>query len=45
MKLFQTYNKRIKAYVKFKQAKDGLPKIVDVKQHDPKKPFLGIRIK
>lgn len=42
MARFQTYNPRIKAWVKGKTTKDGAT-ITDVKQKEPKKPFKGVK--
>lgn len=44
MPIMQSYNKKIKAYVKFKKTSKGT-KIMNVKQQDPGKPFKGIPIK
>ena len=43
MPYMQSYNKKNKSYVKMKK-KDGMCKIVDVKQKDPEKPFKGVKI-
>lgn len=49
MKVFQSYNKRIKSYVKGKivEKKDGGKyfKVLDVKEKEPKQPFKGVPIK
>jgi len=41
MPIKQSYNKRIKAWVKYKVTKKGA-KITGVKQTNPTKPFKGI---
>jgi len=41
MPTYQTYNPRIKAYVKYKKI-GNRSRILDVKQKDPAKPFKGI---
>ena len=43
--IFQSYNSKIKKYVKFKLKKGGLAKIIDVKQKNPTIPFKNIPIK
>jgi len=44
MPIFQAYNKRNKAWVKYKFTRRGW-KALDVKQKNPKKPFKGIQIR
>jgi len=44
MQVFQSFNKRIKAYVKFKRLSNGRTTIMDVKEKNPSKPFKGIPI-
>lgn len=44
MPIYQAYNKRIKAYVKYEFAKEGF-KPLDVKQREPMVPFKNIPIK
>jgi len=41
MPIYQSYNKRINAWVKYEFTKKGW-KPLDVKQKEPKKPFKGI---
>ena len=41
MPIYQTYNKKIKAWVKYHFTKNGV-KFTDVKQREPTKPFKGI---
>ena len=41
MPIFQTFNKRNKAWVKFKFTKKGV-KFIDVKQRNPRVPFKGV---
>ena len=43
--MFQSYNPKTKAYVKFKKMKSGKTTIVNVKQTNPMKPFKGVKIK
>jgi len=49
MPMFQSYNKRINAYVKGEvvKTKNGGKyfKAVDVKEREPKKPFKGVPIR
>jgi len=45
MPVYQAYNKKIKAWVKYKFAKGKGFKPLNVKQIDPNKPFKGIKIK
>ncbi len=42
--IYQSYNKRNKAYVKYKKKK-GRCKIMNVKERNPGKPFKGVKIK
>ncbi len=42
MPILQTFNKKTKAWVKFKFTKKGV-KFLDVKQRNPTKPFKGIK--
>ena len=44
MPIYQAYNRRIKAWVKYHFTKKGF-EVTDVKQRNPKKPFKGIKIK
>lgn len=44
MPLFQAYNPKINAWVKYHFTNDGF-KVVDVKQREPKEPFKGTKIK
>lgn len=39
--IFQSYNKKIKAWVKYHFVKDGF-KVLDVKQREPEIPFKNI---
>lgn len=39
--IYQAYNKRTKAWVKYKFTKNGI-KWLDVKQREPQKPFKGV---
>jgi len=41
MPIFQAFNRRNKAWVKFKLSKKGF-KVLDVKQRNPKVPFKGV---
>jgi len=41
MPIYQAYNGRIGAWVKYEFTKKG-PKFLNVKQREPKKPFKGI---
>lgn len=43
MPTFQTYNKKTKAWVKYKKLKNGKSKIVNVKQVRPATPFKGVK--
>ena len=43
--IFQTFNKKTKAWVKFKKMASGKTTILDVKQRLPKVPFKGFSIK
>ena len=45
MPVFQAYNKRIGAWVKYKHTKGKLARIMNVKQGKPNVPFKGIRKK
>jgi len=42
MKYKQAYNKRIRAWVKYKKLKNGKTVISNVKQYEPTKPFKGV---
>ncbi|HKL23828.1 MAG TPA: hypothetical protein VJ912_00665, partial [Candidatus Nanoarchaeia archaeon] len=42
MTVYQAYNGRIKAWVKYHFVKGGRAEILNVKQKEPKKPFKGI---
>jgi len=42
--MFQSFNKKTNAWVKFKMVK-GRPRMTDVKQSNPDKPFKGVPIK
>jgi len=44
MPIYQAYNKRIGAWVKYHFTKKGF-EVTDVKQRNPKKPFKRIPIK
>ncbi|HKL23389.1 MAG TPA: hypothetical protein VJ895_01420 [Candidatus Nanoarchaeia archaeon] len=41
MPTYQSYNKRINAWVKYHWTKEGW-EVKDVKQREPKKPFKGV---
>jgi len=41
MPIYQAYNGRIKAWVKYHFTKKGV-EILDVKQREPQKPFKGV---
>jgi len=41
MPIYQAYNKRINAWVKYKFGKKGY-KTLNVKEREPKKPFKGV---
>ena len=41
MPIYQAYNGRIKAWVKYEVSKKGW-KVVNVKQQNPKKPFKNV---
>jgi len=41
MPIYQAFNKKIKAWVKYEFTKEGI-KFKDVKQREPTKPFKGI---
>ena len=41
MPIYQSYNKRINAWVKYHFVKNGF-KVLDVKQREPKVPFKNI---
>ena len=43
-KTYQTYNKKTKAWIKYKKTNKGT-EILDMKQKEPKKPFKGIKKK
>lgn len=45
MVIYQAYNKKTKAWVKFKSCADGKTKVLDVKQKEPRLPFKGIKLK
>ena len=45
MKTMQSYNKKIKSYVKYKIMADGKAKIMNVKQSNKDTPFKGVPIK
>ena len=42
MPVYQSFNKRIKAWVKYELIKGKGIKILDVKQQMPNKPFKGV---
>jgi len=42
MPVYQAYNGKIKAWVKYHFVKGGKAKITDVKQREPMKPFKGV---
>jgi len=44
MPMYQAFNKRNKAWVKYHFTKNGI-KITNVKQRNPMKPFKSIKIK
>lgn len=44
MPIFQAFNKRINAWVKYEFGQDGF-KVIDVKQQLPTVPFVGIPIR
>lgn len=43
--MFQAFNRRIGAWVKYRVLKNGKSRIMNVKQASPKVPFKGIRRK
>lgn len=43
-RVFQTFNNRIKAYVKFKRFANGRTKVLNVKQKKKDVPFAGVPI-
>ena len=43
MVIRQSYNRKIKAWVKYKYEPNKKNKILNVKQADPMKPFKGVR--
>lgn len=43
MPIYQAFNPRSKAFVKYEFSKQGI-KFIDVKQREPSKPFKGIKI-
>ena len=43
-KIFQAYNNKIDAWVKFKKVGNKPPKILNVKQANPTKKFKGVRV-
>lgn len=45
MEMYQTFNKKTKAWVKYQKSSGGRCKIVNVKQQNPTKPFKGINKK
>jgi len=42
MEVFQSFNPKTKAWVKYQKAKDGKTKILNVKQKNPGTPFVGV---
>lgn len=44
-RIYQSYNNKIDAWVKYKIMPDGMAKIIDTKQTLPKVKFKGIKIK
>ena len=42
MEVFQSFNPRTKAWVKYEKMKNGRTKIVNVKQKNPGTPFAGV---
>lgn len=44
MPIYQAFNSRMGAWVKYHFTKSGF-EVVDVKQHDPRVPFIGTKIK
>ena len=42
MKVYQAYNKKTKAWVKYRKYASGNCQITDVKQREPQKPFKGV---
>ena len=44
-KTFQSFNKRIKAWVKYKKETNGKYKILNTKQNKPRVPFTGVPVK
>lgn len=42
VKVFQVYNKRSDCWVKMKKLANGKTQILNVKQKNPKKPFVGV---
>jgi len=44
MPIYQAYNQKIKAWVKYEFSKKGF-KVKDVKQRNSQKPFKGIKIR
>jgi len=45
MKVLQSFNKKTKAWVKYKRYADGKVVISDVKQKEPRKKFKGVPVK
>lgn len=45
MPIYQAWNQRNKAYIKYHFKKDGKIEWLDVKQREPTKPFKGIKIR
>ena len=45
MPIYQAFNKRTKAWVKYHFKKGKGFEVIDVKQREPKKPFKNIKIK
>jgi len=43
--IYQAYNRRINAWVKYKLVRGKLSKIIQVKKINPNVPFLNIKIK
>lgn len=44
MPIYQSYNKKNKAWVKYELYK-GTSKIIDMKQREPQKKFKGIKVR
>jgi len=45
MKVLQSFNKKTKAWVKYKKYSNGKTVVTDVKQKEPGKKFKGVPVK